>query len=248
LVGERSSDKAGRAHALHALNNVQTHAGSVAIWPRLLALVVISACILGAWKWVPGTEGHLEEFAALFAAHRHDWYAAPFIVIAFVLLGLAMVPVVLLIAATGIVFGPLLGPVYAMAGCLASASTGFAIGRWVGLQRVQRVGGDRVARIVRTLKKNGTLTVFLIRKVPAPFTLVNIVVGASTVRYRDFIIGTVLGMGAFVIGLAGFGYQLTEVLRDPSPRTLAGAAIFVLVPLTIALIINHVLQRVRQDG
>jgi hypothetical protein len=55
-------------------------------------------------------------------------------------------------------------------------------------------------------------------------------------------------MGAFVIGLAGFGYQLTEVLRDPSPRTLAGAAIFVLVPLTIALIINHVLQRVRQDG
>src|SRR5688572_12794150 len=105
--------------------------------------------------------------------------------LAFVVLGLALVPVILLIAATGIAFGPLLGPVYAMAGCLASASTGFAIGRWVGLRRVQSVGGGRVTRIPRTLKQNGTLTVFLIRKVPAPFTLVNIVVGASTVRYRD---------------------------------------------------------------
>ena len=52
--------------------------------------------------------------------------------LAFVVLGLALVPVILLIAATGIAFGPLLGPVYAMAGCLASASTGFAIGRWHG--------------------------------------------------------------------------------------------------------------------
>jgi phospholipase D1/2 len=227
---------------------VLTNAGRVAIWPRLLALLVIGACILGAWKWVPRTEGHLEEFAAFLAAHRHDWYAAPIIVIAFVLLGLVMVPVVLLIAATGIAFGPLLGPIYAMAGCLASASTGFAIGRWVGLRRVQSVGGERVTRITRTLKQNGTLTVFLVRKVPAPFTLVNIVVGASSVRYRDFIIGTVLGMGAFVIGLAGFGHQLTELLRNPSPRALAGAAMFVLVPLTIALFLNHMLRRARSDG
>ena len=227
---------------------VLTNAGSVAIWPRLLALLVIGACILGAWKWVPRTEGQLEEFAAFLAAHRHDWYAAPIIVIAFVLLGLVMVPVVLLIAATGIAFGPLLGPVYAMAGCLASASTGFAIGRWMGLRRVQSVGGERVARITRTLKQNGTLAVFLIRKVPAPFTLVNIVVGASTVRYRDFIIGTLLGMGAFVIGLAGFGHQFTQMVREPSPRTLAGAMIFVLVPLTIALVINHLFRRVSSDG
>ena len=121
-----------------------------------------------------------------------------------------MVPVILLIAATGIAFGPLLGPVYAMAGCLASASTGFAIGRWMGLQRVEQLGGERITRVTRALKRNGTLAVFLVRKIPAPFTLVNIIVGASTIRFRDFIVGTVLGMGAFVVGLAGFGYQATR--------------------------------------
>jgi uncharacterized membrane protein YdjX (TVP38/TMEM64 family) len=192
--------------------------------------------------------GDLDELTAWFAVHRTDWYALPAVIIAFVVLGLAMVPVVLLIAATGIAFGPLLGPAYAMAGCLVSASIGFAIGRRVGLERVRDLGGERIIRIARTLKRNGTLAVFLMRKVPAPFTLVNIVVGASAVRYRDFIIGTLLGMGAFVIGLAGFGYQLTEVFRDPAPRTLAVAALFVLVPLTIALFINHAFRRVRAAG
>ena len=65
-------------------------------------------------------------------------------------------------------------------------------------------------RISRALQRNGTLAVFFVRKVPAPFTLSNIVVGASSVGYRDFIVGTLLGMGAFVIALAGFGYQLTQ--------------------------------------
>ena len=72
---------------------------------------------------------------------------------------------------------------------------------------------------MRALKRNGTLAVFLVRKIPAPFTLANIVVGASTVRFRDFIVGTLLGMSAFVVALAGFGYQLTTRLA----RSVAGA-------------------------
>ena len=132
-----------------------------------------------------------------------------------------------------------------MAGCLASASVWFAIGRWMGRRRVERIGGERVARLSHVLQRNGTLAVFLVRKVPAPFTLANIVVGASSVGYRDFIIGTVLGMGAFVVALAGFGSQLTKAISDPSPATLIGAALFVSVPLTLAWFVNRALRRTR---
>jgi uncharacterized membrane protein YdjX (TVP38/TMEM64 family) len=132
-----------------------------------------------------------------------------------------------------------------MAGCLASASVGFALGRWMGRRRVEQLGGERIARVTRTLKRNGTLAVFFVRKVPAPFTLANIVVGASSVSYRDFIIGTLLGMGAFVVALAGFGYQLTQALRSPSPATWIGAGLFVGVPLTLAWLINRTLKRTR---
>jgi phospholipase D1/2 len=185
----------------------------------------------------------LQDVSAWLEPYRHAWYALPVVMLAFIVL--AIVPVVLLIAATGLVFGPILGPLYAMAGCLASGSVWFAIGRWMGRRRVERIGGERVARLSRTIQRNGTLAVFLVRKVPAPFTLSNIVVGASSVGYRDFLIGTLLGMGAFVVALAGFGYQLTRVLHEPTPATLIGAALFVCVPLTLAWFINRALRRTR---
>jgi hypothetical protein len=52
-------------------------------------------------------------------------------------------------------------------------------------------------------------------------------------------------MLAIVVALAGFGYQLTELLREPSPQGLMVAGLFVLVPLTIAWIINRALRRAR---
>ena len=176
---------------------MRTNSGSLAVWLRLAA--VLLSCADWLWPrgcWPPRIAVNLDEFAGWLAAHRHAWYALPLVDARLRRAGTGMVPVILLIAATGIAFGPVLGPVYAMAGCLASASTGFAIGRWMGLRRVTQLGGERIARVTRALKRNGTLAVFLVRKVPAPFTLVNIVVGASTIRFRDFIVGTVLGMGA----------------------------------------------------
>ena len=210
------------------------------VWFRVSAVLVACGLLAAAWKWIPLSALDLRQVSVWLAPHRHAWYAMPVVMLAFMALGL--VPVMLLIAATGIAFGPVLGPLYAMAGCLASASMGFAIGRWLGFGGVQRLSGASINRISRSLKRNGTLAVFLVRKVPAPFTLVNIVVGASTIRYRDFLIGTTLGMGAFVIALAGFGYQLTNVLHHPSPATLIGAALFVAVPLTIAWLINRALR------
>ena len=76
------------------------------------------------------------------------------------------------------------------------------------------------------------------RRLPAA----KIVVGASTVRYRDFIVGTILGMGAMIITLAGFGIQLTTALRSPSPATVVGAILMVSIPLTLAWVINRSLR------
>jgi phospholipase D1/2 len=232
----------------HGYQTMRANSGTPAVWLGLTAvLVVLCGLALAAriWPLRAAINFDFDEFAAWLAVHRHAWYGLPAVVFAFVALGLAMVPVILLIAATGIAFGPLLGPVYAMAGCLASASTGFAIGRSMGLRRITQLGGERISRVTRTLNRNGTLAVFLVRKIPAPFTLVNIIVGASTIRFRDFIVGTVLGMSAFVVGLAGFGYQVTNALRNPSPGTLIGAALFVVVPLTLAVLINRTFSRLR---
>src|SRR4051812_6481855 len=134
--------------------------------------------------------GAHEAFAWL-EAHRSAWYAMPLVMATFIVLG--FLPATMLVTAVGVAFGPVLGPVYAMAGCLAAASVAFGIGRRVGRHRVEHIGGARVLRITTKLRQNGVLAVFIIRKVPAPFALVNMAVGASTIRYRDFLAGSFLG-------------------------------------------------------
>jgi len=173
-------------------------------------------------------------------AHRHAWYALPIVIASFIALGL--LPATVLVTATGVAFGPVLGPVYAMAGCLAAASTAFGIGRRVGRRRVERMGGKRVLRITTKMKKNGVLAVFIIRKIPAPFALINMAVGASPIRYRDFLVGSFIGLLAMVIGLASFGAQALDVLRDPSPLKLTVAALFIALPLGVAWLINRRLR------
>lgn len=210
----------------------------------IAATAFVAILAITALPWPAGNHASdLNASLAAAAPHRTAWYALPVVAVAYVALGLLFVPVLALVAATGVAFGPWLGPVYAMTGCVASASTGFGLGRWVGRQRVQRFGGARVKRLHQALERNGTLAVFVLRKVPAPFMLANIVVGASGVRYRDFLIGTILGMGALVVGLAGFGYRLTRVIDHPSWTEVLAAAAILAVPLTTAVLINRALRR-----
>ena len=98
----------------------------------------------------------------------------PFLVLAgYVIAGLLVIPVTLLIAATGLVFGPVLGVVYALLGALTSALVTYGIGRRLGRPTVRRLAGPRLNSVSRKLAKRGLLAVVLVRIVPvAPYTIV----------------------------------------------------------------------------
>ena len=202
----------------------------------LVTLLGLSALV--AYSFLP--DANVSDLSIRLAEDRYAWWAPALVVVAFV--ALSAVPVMLLVSVTGIAFGPVLGPLYAMTGCLASASTAFAIGRWVGPRQVNGWGGERMRRLMKLLRRNGTLAVFLIRKVPLPFFLVNFMLGASAVGYREFLIGTALGMAAMVVALAGFGYQLAETWRHPSMESIIRALLFLCIPLSLAWTINRALR------
>ena len=202
----------------------------------LLAFLGLSTLIAYSYS------SHVEasDLSTWLPENRYAWWAPGLVVLAFV--AFSVVPVMLLVSLTGIAFGPVLGPLYAMTGCLASASTAFALGRWIGPRDVNGWGGERIGRLMELLRRNGTLAVFLIRKVPMPFLLVNFMLGASAVGYREFLIGTALGMTAMVVGLAGFGYQLAEMWRHPSVESIVRAFLFLCIPLSLAWTINRRLR------
>ncbi len=98
--------------------------------------------------------------------------AAPAVVLAaYVLGGLAFVPVTLLILTTMMIFDLPLGVVYGVVGTLAGAATGYLAGRALGRDVVRRLAGRRLNRLTRRLVRRGPMAVAGVRVAAlVPFT------------------------------------------------------------------------------
>jgi uncharacterized membrane protein YdjX (TVP38/TMEM64 family) len=158
--------------------------------------------------------------------------------------GLLMIPVTLLIAVTGIVFGPVLGGVYALTGAVLSAAVSYGIGMWLGRDAVRRMVGARINRLSKRISQQGIVAMMVIRFLPiAPFTLVNIVAGASHIRFRDFLIGTLLGMMPGIFVTVTFVHRLVEAIRHPSAATITGLLAAVALLITVAVGLQRLFER-----
>jgi len=158
----------------------------------------------------------------------------------FVAGGLIAFPLLVLIALTAAVFGPALGALYAAAGAMLSATATFGIGRKLGRETVRKLAGNRINALSRRLAQHGLLAVLVVRMLPiAPFSIVNVVAGASHIRWRDFLFGTFLGLMPGIAAMTLFVDRAVAVIREPSPRTflMLGAAVVVIFALL------HLFQR-----
>lgn len=188
----------------------------------LLSLIGLAA----AWRWTPLAAWLDAELIAAWAAGLRDSTLGPAVAVTvFVAGGVVVLPVSVLVVATALVFGPLPGFLYSMLGTVLSGATTYALGRALGRHTVRQVAGERVNRVSRRLAQRGMTTMAAIRLVPvAPFTVVNVVAGASHIGFRDFVMGTAIGMIPVVAALTLFADRLMHVVERPAPRTVLALA------------------------
>lgn len=217
--------------------------------PRRIAgigiLTIALALLAIAWRWTPLREWiNLPQLIEL----GRELDALPFtplaVMVGYVIGGLLMVPVMLMIAVTGIVFGPMRGFLFAICGVLLSAAVGYGLGHWLGHETVQRLLGARINLISRRIAKRGILSMMIVRMLPlAPFMIVNVVAGASHIRFRDYMIGTALGMMPGIAITVTFIHHLAEALRNPSIGTVAVLAAVALLLVGLAIGLQRLLGR-----
>ena len=185
-----------------------------------LKIVVLVAAVLSLaalWRWTPLGEVIDFEGARRLAVWIQQRPLAPFWVVAVYTAGSALaIPVTLMVIATVLVFGTWLGLAYALAGACVSAAALFAVGRWMGRDAVRRLAGGLLNRISRKLADNGLLTVITFRIVPvAPFAVINLIAGVSAIRWRDFALGTLIGLLPGVTAIALLADRAAASLRQP---------------------------------
>jgi len=192
---------------------------------RTVAMLALCAVAFVLWRFTalsdlvePGA------LASLGADIRHSPLAAPLSVLCLGLATLAFVPVTALIVACGIVFSPMVAFGVALAGSALGAAAGYALGRGLWRDAVQRLAGGSFQRVSRRLGRRGILATATVRMLPvAPFGLVNLVAGASHVRMRDFLLGTVLAMAPGIAVLVFASDRIVRTLVAPDATTVMTA-------------------------
>ncbi len=146
------------------------------------------------------------------------------------LVTVAPIPRTAFTLAAGLLFGPVLGVALSLAGTTLSAALAFVVVRSLARDLVESHLDRGVLRAVDArLRRGGWFAVASLRLIPAiPFSVLNYCSAVSSIRFRDYLVGTV-GVIPGSVAIVVLGDALTGTT---SPALLAvslgGAAIGVI--------------------
>ncbi|UXY13960.1 VTT domain-containing protein [Chitiniphilus purpureus] len=209
-------------------------------------VVAVLLCVLAAvWRFTPLSEYMNPQALSQVAQVVQDMPFTPVLVLlVYLLAALLVIPHSVQVAATGLVFGPWAGLAYAVAGTAFTSAVTYGIGHWMGRDTVRRLAGGKLSRLSRTLAKRGVISVALLRQIPlGPYALVNIVCGASHISFRDFMLGTLLGMTPGSVVMLLFLHHFTEAIRNPSMGAFIALAAIAAVLVGVAYAATRILRR-----
>ncbi len=197
-------------------------------WAQVTGVVLLVAAlvIISVAVGVPG-ENRLRSDFAQFGIWAGVVYAGLYAVVS-----LAPLPASVFTLAAGALFGVAEGLVVVEAGATVGAVIGFCLARVLGRDFVARVSGASIERLDERFARRGVVAVLAVRLLPVlPFAAVNYLSGLTSIRFRDYLAGTAVGIlpaaAAYVV-LGAYGSTPGSV---PFLVALAGLLVLVVAGL-----------------
>jgi uncharacterized membrane protein YdjX (TVP38/TMEM64 family) len=137
-----------------------------------------------------------------------------------------LVPGAVMTIAGGLAFGTLWGSVYSLLGADFGALVAFGAGRFLGRSFVSRIVGVRFERLMGRIERYGFQIIFYLRLVPViPYNALNLLAGASPIRFRDYFWASMIGM---VPGTILFAFLGDALWHPASPRFALAVGLIVI--------------------
>lgn len=173
--------------------------------PLALRLVVLVAIAIGVAVTVRALG--LDDVAALRSRVSDAGLSGMALFVgAYAMVTLAPLPKNALSAAAGLLFGLVTGVLVVLVAATIGAAAAFWLGRVLGRDSVARFLGPRVRRVDGLVRRRGFLSILALRLVPVvPFTLLNYGAGLSAVRFRDYLLATVVGIVPGTVAYVALG-------------------------------------------
>lgn len=123
------------------------------------------------------------------------WYAPILFIAAFAVGGMLFLPATAFTLSAALFWGWKLGGTYAVIGALLCSALSFELSRYVLGDVASRILRKRIPRLHRLLDHAGARTVLILRLVPGiPFPAFNYGAGLTSLRSRDYLLGSLLGI------------------------------------------------------
>lgn len=210
------------------------------VWKRVVTLVstLATAALLGAgiyWLW---GERFGQEDALAFGRSIAESPWSPLIAFAIFSIGGSIgIPLNFMLITTAIVMGSRFAITYGVTGALLSSVIGFYLGELLGKPLIRKFGSKPVDAVSRKLGERSFRSVAFIRLIPvAPFFIVNMVAGASQLKFKEYAIGTVLGMTPGMCAVVLLANRVEAAARQPGWLTFASLAVVVGL---LVLLVNY---------
>ncbi len=206
-------------------------------WPR----VVLLTTLLGVLGWLAISHGTMALDAARGWTARIGATGAVAFVLIFALATLALFPATPLMAAAGLLYGPVLGVLLVWCGSVLGAIGSFLLGRALSRQAVEQLAGRRIDRLNELLTTRAIAAMLQLRLIPVfPFALVNYGSAITAITLRQYVIGTTIGVLPPTVAYVWLG----DGIEDPtSPAFITALTILVTLGVGGTLVARRLSRR-----
>ena len=128
----------------------------------------------------------------------------------------------------GAIFGPWIGTLWTSVAAIVAAIAAFAFTRTIGRQLIEKRLAGRWQALDAEIRQGGVFYMFAIRLLPIiPYGLVNFAAGLTSIRFKDYLIGTALGTVPGVLPFVMLGSSGLRALQTGDVLPLVFALVLI---------------------
>ena len=207
----------------------------------LAALAAVAILALVGWLSTRAGWLDLTRIPDWLASIGSVWWAPLAFILLYTVFNVLLLPATILTLSAGVIWGWQVGGLWVLVASTVGSFVPFLIARSGAHGLFTRKGG-RWERIQELLKREGFVTLLLLRLVPLfPYNVLNYAAGLAGVRPRDYVAATALGT---IPGIIIFTYLADAIAAGvSSPRAAFGRVLFAGLLLAILVLGTRLVSR-----
>lgn len=177
--------------------------------PALLFILFLAV----TWYLLSKSNPHGLNLAGLKALVLSSGGAGPlFLILLYVVATVMLFPATIVTLVAGALYGPWAGSFYVLVGSNIGASCAFWLARYFGFEFAKKAFHTHFPKAEVEIKKNGFLWTFGLRVLPiTPFGIFNYLAGVTPLRWRDYALGSLIGMFPMTFLYVTLGSAIGEI-------------------------------------